>query len=299
MRSDRALERLGGVATTERLLRVTSRARLQLAVARGLVVRDARGRYSLPGVDEALRAANRLSGVLVEDSAAQYLGWQLKHPPRSPCIAVPRNRHLTADRTAGVRVRFRDLDPDDVNGLATRPMETVLRCAAWMPFDEALVVADDALRSGSVIQEELVCRAHLEPVRFRSRCVRVAEAADVRAENAFESVLRAIALSVPGLHVEPQVWLGDIGRPDLVDQQLGIVVEADSFEFHGRRRALKLDCERYNAFVVDGWLVIRFAWEHVMFRPDYVRSVLAALVARLSGQPLGHALGPAAQRRSA
>ena len=64
---------------------------------------------------------------------------------------------------------------------------------------------------------------------------------------------------------------------------LRLVVEAESFEFHGKRRMLKHDCERYNAFVVDGWLVVRFAWEHVMFEPEYVAGVLRAVVQLLGG----------------
>ena len=45
MRPDRALERLGGIAPAGTLLAHTSRARLR-GDATGLVVRDARGRYS-------------------------------------------------------------------------------------------------------------------------------------------------------------------------------------------------------------------------------------------------------------
>lgn len=277
MRAAAALERLGGVARTGALLRLTSGKRIRAARRRGEIVRDERGRYSLPGVDAALRAANRLSGVLVEDSAAQYHGWKLKHSPPSPCLVVPRKRHLGAGRTRGVRVRFRDLDPDDVNGMATRPAATVMDCAARLPFDEALVVADSALRAGAVTRGELVQRAEQAPDRYRARCLRVAGSADGRADNPFESVLRAIALDVPGLSVEPQVRL-DAGRPDLVDRRLRLVLEADSFEFHGRRLALKRDCERYNAFVADGWRVVRFSWEHVMGEPDYVRRVLDQLV---------------------
>ena len=104
-------------------------------------------------------------------------------------------------------------------------------------------------------------------------------------------MLRAIALDVPGLDVRPQVWVGRIGRPDLLDRRLRIVVEAESFEFHGQRRRLKRDCERYNALVIDGWAVIRFSWEHVMLEPEYVAGTLRALVALR--QPLGRALaGP-------
>jgi very-short-patch-repair endonuclease len=94
-------------------------------------------------------------------------------------------------------------------------------------------------------------------------------------------VLRAIALDVPGLDVEPQVIIDDRGfrgRPDLVDRRRRLVLEADSFEWHGSRKALKHDCARYNGLVIRGWTVLRFAWEHVMFEPDFVRQCLIAVV---------------------
>ena len=108
-------------------------------------------------------------------------------------------------------------------------------------------------------------------------------------------MLRAIALDVAGLVVEPQVLVDDIGRPDLLDRRLRLVIEADSFEFHGRRQALTRDCERYNAFVLSGFQVVRFAWEHVMFEPSYVRQVLTDL----AGRPAGRALDDYLVRRSA
>ena len=81
-------------------------------------------------------------------------------------------------------------------------------------------------------------------------------AADGRADNPFESVLRAISLDVPGLGLVPQVEISMTGRrsvrPDLVDRSLRLVVEADSFEHHGSRKALVLDCARYDNLVADG-----------------------------------------------
>lgn len=289
MQPDEVLARTGGVADAATLLEHVSRSELGSALARGDVVRLERGRYALPGTDEALAAAHRLTGLLCEESAAQFYGWPLKHRPTVPVIVVPRKRNLPAHRRRGVRVRFADLPVDDVNRVATSPVRTVLDCAARLPFDEALAVADSALRCHDVAPEHLLIRATEQPRRYRARCLRVAQAADGRAANPFESVLRAIALDVPGLHVEPQLWVGDVGRPDLVDEHLRIVIEADSFEFHGRRQALADDCQRYNAFVVDGWIVLRFAWEHVMFRPAYTHEVLEGAVeqalARRQGRP--------------
>lgn len=107
------------------------------------------------------------------------------------------------------------------------------------------------------------------------------------AANPFESVLRAIALDVVGLDVRPQIPIYDpgfLGRPDLVDERLQIVIEADSFEWHGGRVALRRDAQRYNALVVHGWLVLRFAWEDVMFQPTMVQGVLEAAVAERTYQ---------------
>lgn len=112
----------------------------------------------------------------------------------------------------------------------------------------------------------------------------MADLADGRADNPFESVLRAIASDVPGLDVEPQVRIrGGLGlavRPDLVDRRLRLVLEADSFEWHGDRAALRRDARRYDLLLADGWVVLRFAWEDVMHDHAWVRSVLEATVAR-------------------
>lgn len=299
MKVERVLERHGGVLGAATLRRLTSRPQIRVALARGRIVRDARGRYALPGADEDLRAANRLSGVLCLDSAARHHGWKLKHQPVSPAVAVPRNRKLAPERRVGVRVVYVDLEPADVRDMVTSPVRTVMDCAARMPFDEALSIADSALRAGDVTRAQLVLAAEQQPSRYRARCLRVARLADGRADNPFESVLRAIALDVPGLQVQAQRTIPGIGRPDLVDRVLRLVVEAESFEFHGRRRMLKHDCERYNAFVVDGWLVVRFAWEHVMFEPAYVDRVLRGMVALLGGASYGRAVSDDEGRLSA
>ena len=110
----------------------------------------------------------------------------------------------------------------------------------------------------------------------------MAAAASGEAANAFESALRAIALEVPGLEVEPQVTIRDgalSARADLVDRRLHLVLEADCFAWHGSRAALASDCRRYNRMVISGWLVLRFSYEDVMFHPDEVREVLVAAVA--------------------
>jgi len=108
----------------------------------------------------------------------------------------------------------------------------------------------------------------------------VAASADARAANPFESCLRAICHGVAGLEVQPQFLVEDIGHADQADPRLRIAIEADSHEFHSLAEAFRHDVRRYTAMVRHRWRVIRFVWEDVMYKQDYVAAVLADLVAQ-------------------
>ncbi|MGB0100391.1 MAG: DUF559 domain-containing protein [Nocardioides sp.] len=274
------LTELGGVATRRVLVDATSRAAVDRALREGTVVRLSRDSYALPEVEASVGRAHALNGVLCLTSAALHHGWAVKHVPARPHISVPRSRKVTPARRAGVQLHRHDLGADDVEGVATSKETTLLHCLRGLPFDEALCVADSAARSGEQAMLRRVAR--LAQGAGAARVRRVAHLARHEAANPFESCLRAIAVDLAGLDLVPQLTITSVTpavRPDLVDRDLGVVVEADSFEWHGDRAALRRDARRYNLLVVDGWIVLRFSWEDVMFDPDYVRSVLVAVVA--------------------
>jgi hypothetical protein len=54
---------------------------------------------------------------------------------------------------------------------------------------------------------------------------------------------------------------------DLGDDRWRIALEAEGYATHGTRAALARDCERYDELVRRDWIVLRFAWEQVLFRP--------------------------------
>lgn len=276
------LARLGGVASRAALLARLPRSEVDAALRNGTVVRRARGRYALPTADADLVVAHAMCGVLCLTSAALHWGWAVKQPPSRPQVTVPRNRKVSPAQATAVELhRFR-LHLDDVAGSVTSRDRTLLDCLRHLPFADALAVADSALRSGHP-RAQLLALARDARGTGAPRMRHVAELATPAAANPFESALRAIALRVPGLQVRPQVTIRAsdrlLGRVDLADERLGIVAEADSFEWHGGREALRRDARRYNALTVDGWLVLRFTWEEVMFDPQYVEDVLRAAVA--------------------
>ncbi len=275
------LAEIGGVASRATLLGLSSRIQVDRALACGDVVIDARGRYALPAADDARRAASRLTGGVSHLSAAMAWGWEVKTPPSRPHVTIPKGRKLEPSRRKGVTLHRANLGPDDVDGLVTSPLRTLLDCLRTLPFDEALTVADSALRHRAVDRGQLVELASAARGPGSAQVKRVARLATGKAANPFESCLRSIAVDVPGLDVQAQVPIGGdtlLGTPDLVDVELAIAIEADSFAWHGRRAALHRDARRYNTFVVAGWLVLRFAYEDVMNDPAWVRSILEAAV---------------------
>ena len=269
-----AIQREGGVVRAAMLVRHVSRRDVQRALRDERIVRVKRGWYALPD-DDARAAAAAVGGVLGLLSAARYWDWKVKSEPVRPQVLVERGRNVSCRH--GAEVRWARLGREH-DGIATDRVRTVIDCGRLLPFDEALAVADSALRSQTVTRTELLLAAQRSPRTGRRRSIEVIEAADARAANPFESVLRAIVMQIPDAQFVPQQWIAEIGRPDLVDRQHRVILEADSFEFHSSRDALRRDIERYNAFVIEGWTVLRFGWEHVMRDPEYVTNcVLGAM----------------------
>jgi very-short-patch-repair endonuclease len=277
-----AVTRLGGIASWREIRALTTRSAMGKAMADGSLVRLPRNTVALPGADRARTCASAAGGVMSHLSAAQHWGWKVKRTPRVPSITVPRGRQLDRTREPlrphDVRVRWADLGPTDVVDGVTSPVRTVVDCARALEYDEALSVADSALRSGLVTSGELLRAAQASPRTGRSAALRVARAASALAANPFESVLRAIALEVPGLAVRPQVWVGQVGRADLVDERLGIVIEADSWEWHGSPEAFRTDVRRYAEFARRGYVVVRFDWDRVMGDQREVHATLLDVV---------------------
>ena len=270
-----ALTRLGGIADAWTIGTLVSRRRLRTAVAGGHVVRLARGAYALP-TTEAGRAAARLHGARSHLSAAAHCGWEVKWPEARPHVTVPRGRNVAQRRRVGVSLHWRPLSPDEIRDGVTTPLRTVLDCARDLPRDEALAVADSALRHGGVTPERLRAAAAGLTGRNAAGVRWVATYADGRAEKPFESVLRCLAIE-EGLDVVPQhavVAGGLVLHPDLVDVRRRLVLEADSWTWHADRDTPDRDCWRYNALVLVGWTVLRFTWDQVMHRPAGVRTAL-------------------------
>jgi very-short-patch-repair endonuclease len=263
------LRHLGGSVTRAEVVRHSSRWALEQAVRHQEIEKISRGRYTLPGLPEPLKAAAALGGMLSHASAADYWLMDALCRPTVVHVTVPRQAHRRSTRS--IALHYADLDGDRVSS----PLRTILECARTMPFREALAIADSALRRELATPYQLGAAADalIGPGSRRAR--RVAERADARAANPFESALRATVTDSGVGGFIPQLFIvGTNYRVDLGDPDRMIVLEADSFTHHGDRSALDRDCRRYNELVRRGWLVLRFSWEQVMFQENWVKAVV-------------------------
>lgn len=266
---------LGGTASWADLRRHLSSREIRRAVARGDLERAGRNTYVLAGIDAAVRAAASVGGLASHRSAALLHGWEVWRAPQRPEVTVPKHRNVAPARRPDADLRWREVAAGDAR--VTEALRTVVDCARDLPSKDALAVADSALRHGAVTEAELRTAIHDLPRKGRGAAEAVLREASGRAANPFESALRALALEAVGPLFEPQVELvvdGHMMRPDLVCEELRIVVEADSFEFHTSRHQLVKDCHRYDELVLDGWLVLRFTWDHVMSHDAWVISTI-------------------------
>lgn len=274
--------RLGGAGDRRTLAQRCGSAEVDRALRDGVLVVVGRGRYALASADDAVRRAAAVAGILGYRSAAQRHGWGQRLAPVRPDVIVPRARRVPRRLRALITPHWIDLAPDEIEGMITTKQRTLVDCLRMLAVADSLPIVDSALRLDDVTPRRLQELAEALQGRGRRRAIEVAGMANAAAANAFESVLRAIALSVPDLDVEPQypVALGPrlVRHPDLADPRLRILIEAESFEWHGETAAMSRDCARYNAFTLRGWVVLRFSWRQVMRQPAYVRWVIRTAV---------------------
>ncbi|KGN32196.1 hypothetical protein N802_11285 [Knoellia sinensis KCTC 19936] len=280
------VERCGGFATWRELRRQHSRRAIERALANSEVLRTRRNLYTTPRSSQQLLAAKASAGALSHLSAALHHGWKVKTVPDTAWVTVPRKwgaRPVPRD----IHLHRSDIPSGQVEDCVTTPLRTLLDCARALPFDEALTVADSALRSGTVTRGELLAAATAARGPGSVRVRRVAEHASAKAHNPLESVLRALTIEV-GLTLTPQLEVSDSGlyaKVDLGSEELRLIIEAEGYETHGTRKGLRRDCCRHTEFAVFGWTSLRYAYEDVMFEQGWVRWSLLAWVALQSDLP--------------
>ncbi|MFI6674030.1 DUF559 domain-containing protein [Kribbella sp. NPDC050470] len=279
------LVRRGGWTTLSELLQVTSRKAIAAALERGELQRIAQGVYAVPGLRTDKVAALAYDGVLSHTSAAAALGLPLLVQPEKPHVTVPPKRRPRPGPPAVLH--WAPTLVDERRHRITSLLRTVVDCCRILPFAEALAVADAALATGHLSQDELLAATAAMRGPGCPNARRTTAVATGLSGSFLESMLRALLIEKGIDGFEPQVLVSNgrfRARVDLGHREARVALEADGWEFHGSRRDFAADCHRYDELVAAGWLVLRLTYEQVIGAPEWVVATIhAALAQRLAG----------------
>lgn len=213
--------------------------------------------------------------VLSHEEAARQWGIELLSDEGVRRITVPRNfSHVVV---AGWRVRRCDIGDPVVlpDGTRVTPAAlTVLDLARVLPFQDAVVAGDSALRKKLVTAAVIANLAGAVNGRGRREILAVARAMDPQSGSVLESLFRVLVLTAGLPMPRTQVSIADgrdvAARVDFCWELQRLIVEVDGFAFHSDRASYRRDRQKMNALERLGWRVLRFTYEDVVHRPAHV-----------------------------
>jgi very-short-patch-repair endonuclease len=260
----------GGVALTRAVIaRGAGEPAVRRAVRSGEILRVERGVLALPGADPELVAAKQSRALLTCASAApRFKLWVLR--PAS----LPHYWHGNGRRNTAC-VSHRTALTQSASGAVAGLPDVLLHALLCLPPLESLVIVESAYNRGDIDLGFLL--RHLRG----NRC---GKARDVvaRVEWGADSLLETLARVLfrdAGIFTETQVWIDGIGRVDFLLEGF-LIVEIDGLAFHLESRQHKKDRRRDNAAMVQGFPVLRFFYDDVVYGPDGVLAQVREVLAR-------------------
>lgn len=229
--------------------------------------------------------------VASHQSAAALWGFETLQPLETPVVRLTTSTGRTPRRYPGLRVEVAGLPETHRahrQGLrVTSLSRTVVDCSRELPFRDALVLADSALRLFDLGKGDLeqVLKDCWPWPRIR-RAARIVAFADAAAETVAESLARVVfleqGLPTPELQCEIFDDRGFIGRVDFLFRKFNTVVEVDGRLKYddGDPRVLWREKQREDRLREAGYEVVRITWADLMYRPEKVRARIEAAFAR-------------------
>jgi hypothetical protein len=239
---------------------------------------DPRRRHTLDVL--AATATVGRDSVASHHSAARIHGLDLLGPPRRDAVTLtrPLSRRGCRPRGDGIVFHAAALPPEHVTkcwgALVTSVPRTVVDLARTLPFMDAVVVADSALRLGKVAKPELFLVADScgqWPSVARAR--RAIEFADERAESVLESCARVVfyeaGLEPPELQAE---FRGDgfVFRGDFYWASHRTIAEADGMAKYEDPSRARDQIRRDRLLRDAGYKVVHFTWRELFEIPETV-----------------------------
>lgn len=264
----------GGSARGRQLMAVGVPAgALRRGLDHGVIIRAGAGLYAAPDAEPQLLQVRRLHALLTCASAAQHYGlWLLHEPDRLHVCAAHRRLPPTV---AGHR-----WSPSIVEGRLpyARLKDVLVHALRCLPPMEALVMVESAVGHGDM---DLNFLRNLLPGNRNAKYRAILDLVEPGADSLLETLARVL-FRAAGIRTEAQVFLDGIGYVDFLLEDF-LIVEIDGLT-HLDKRQFKKDRRRDNRSVRDGYLVLRYLYEDVVYEPERmlkeIQQVLAGRVIR-------------------
>ena len=201
--------------------------------------------------------------------------------------------YRSSNRNPFARVhRSADLFAEDIVAIGPLQVTSVARTAADLftcyHRGRGERIVDDLLLSGRMAIDELAA-AHDRyagcgrptTVIMREVIADRSKRADIKRsklETAFLGLVESTELDDPDEQVPLPGWVEEPGHADFAYSWARVIVEVDGRRWHGHREQFDRDRRRDNAAQIAGWIVLRFTWEQVVHRPEYVLETIRAAV---------------------
>ncbi len=189
---------------------------------------------------------------------------------------------------AGLKIRFADLTPGDVDKAtprSTTPERTAFDLALGTDLVETVTLLDAFAQSGVLRPGHLdALRTRLAGARGGQRGLRALDLHDRAAESPQESRLR-VRLVLAGLpppvcqHVVRDAANAFVARVDLAWPAVRLAVEYDG-EWHAEATQLRRDRRRLNRLVAAGWTILHVTADRLRHELDKVAAEIAAEITR-------------------
>ena len=290
-----SIDILGGIATRQQLLAIGfSGQDLTRAVRSGQIRRLRQARYASPQAPLDRVAAARVGGLLAGPSAAATYGLWSGTDQRLHISVGPNSGRLRTNTPPSFRGRGA-LTPDT----SARPIElhwieggavpergpecwrvTFESClrqtVAWCDTETAIACLDTALGVAGCTREGIAAIFAFATASDRL----TASQCRYGSESGSESLVRQ-RLDVLGIPYRQQVEIPFVGRVDFGLVGTRILIEVDSWKYHGDRNSFERDRRRDAELVARGFTVIRLTYQRVMTDwPWCERMILAAIAAQ-------------------
>jgi very-short-patch-repair endonuclease len=196
-----------------------------------------------------------------------------------------RRRHL-GDVLWHESYHLTERDITEIEGIpCTRPVRTFLDLGVVLSADELETVLNEGIRRNSLSVSAIARRLEqLGPLRRGTAVVRAVlgrhgpqrRAPESVLETRFLQLVRSAGLPEPLAQFQVHLGDGSAARLDFAYPSCNIAIELDGAAYHGAGAAQQRDRRRDNQLGALRWRVLRFDWNDVTRRSEYVLGLIRA-----------------------